>query len=418
MLLAVLVPAATAADGNIYLGGIRFEGNTRTRESVMRQEMRVRPGHWVRPADIEASRQAIMDLGLFQTVRAELEEGEEGQILVITVQEKIYTLPMPILDGDPQTHDVNYGLELRVDNLMGLNQRLRLIYEHEDSTDEASPRSDKYRIAYTYPRLLGTAYTVGLDTRLETEALNARDENDALGRYQRDRISVGLNTSRWLMPDGPSAGWRGNVGIGYTAHTYDHVSGVPGLFEDAKAVSLNAGLGFSEVHDHGYYRTGRAYGWGGSVGLPELGSDFAFTRHLFDLRVYHHLPEQNANLNWQLRIGFGDGEVFGGTAYSIGGFTTLRGHEDSIKGNAMALSNLEYHRPFDGDPALRGVVFLDLGNVYPEVIDMEPGDLEAGVGFGVRWRVQFLVDVTVAADVGYGVGPGTTVAYLGTSGTF
>lgn len=419
VVLLLFTAAVQAAGGEVYLGAIRFEGNDRTQEQIMLQEMRIRPGRWVTHADIEAARQAVMDLGLFQRVTSRLEEGEEGQILVITVKEKFYLLPMPILDGDPQTQDVNYGLELRADNLLGLNQRLRLIAEHEDSTSAVTPKRDAYRVAYHYPRLLGTPYTFDIDTRLVRENHNAEDEDgDIVGRYDRDVVGVSIHTSRWLKPEGPSAGWRGGVGINYTSRAYDYISGEPDFFRDGKAVSLSASMGFSEVHDHGYYLSGTAYGWNGNLGMPELGSDFSFTEHLFHLRLYHHIPEQNANVNWQLRIGFANGEAFGSKAFSIGGFTTLRGYERSMRGNAMALSNLEYHKQLDGWPSLRGIAFLDLGNTYDEVIDMEPGDLEAGVGFGVRWRVQFLVDVTVSADLAYGLGPGEAVAYLATSGTF
>jgi outer membrane protein assembly factor BamA len=153
------------------------------------------------------------------------------------------------------------------------------------------------------------------------------------------------------------------------------------------------------------------------VGSKWFGSDYDYTRHLFYYRVYNHF-ESAANLNWQLRLGFADGKPFDSFAYSIGGFSTLRGYQDSIKGNALALSNLEYHQQIDNWPTVRGVLFLDLGNAYETVGDMEPGDLEAGTGFGVRWRIQSLVDVTLSADVAYGIGPQEPVFYLMTTGTF
>ena len=37
----------------------------------------------------------------------------------------------------------------------------------------------------------------------------------------------------------------------------------------------------------------------------------------------------------QLRIGFADGRPFGNDAYSIGGFSTLRGYQHEIEGNAL-----------------------------------------------------------------------------------
>lgn len=418
LVLLLLSTMVGAAENDIYLSAIRFEGNEHTREEIMLQEMRVAPGQWVSQADINASRQAIMDLGLFQSVTAHLEQGEDGHILVITVKEKIYFLPIPILDGDPQSLDVDYGLELRADNLMGLNQRLRLIAQHKDSSSAVTPQQDTYRVTYQYPRVLGTPYAISLDTRLIQEDYNAADDQGHItGYYHRKVVSVDFRTSRWLVAEGPSFGWFGGTGIVYTSRAYDYRSGEPDVFHDGKAVRLAASLGYTKVHDHGYYMSGLAYGWNGNIDVPGL-SDFSATDHLFYLRLYHHIPEQDANVNWQLRMGLAKGEVFDGKAFSIGGFTTLRGYEHATYGNAMFLSNLEYHQSLERWPTVRGVVFLDLGNVYDELKDINPGKLEAGVGVGLRWHVQFLVDVTVSLDFGYGLGPGTTVGYLGTSGTF
>jgi hypothetical protein len=44
--------------------------------------------------------------------------------------------------------------------------------------------------------------------------------------------------------------------------------------------------------------------------------------------------------------------------------------------------------------------------------------LRAGTGVGVRWRIQSLVDVTLSADVAYGLDSEKPIFYLMTTGTF
>ena len=74
VLLLVLTPPALAVetgsgpDPKKIIKEIRFEGNKRTRPSVMLQEMRVQVGDVADPRQIERSRQAIQDLSLFKSV--------------------------------------------------------------------------------------------------------------------------------------------------------------------------------------------------------------------------------------------------------------------------------------------------------------------------------------------------------------
>lgn len=411
---------AFAEERSFYLSEVRFEGNRNTRDEVLLQEMALRPGTTISAGEIEEARQAVMDLGLFKSVRAELEETPIGTILTLRLEEKHFILPVPIVNGDPQTQNFEWGLELRMDNVAGLNQHLKARYLQEQSSDLEIPRRKEALFTYSYPRMFGSPYQFALSAARINEEFRVLDESyNVIGNFDRDTNQFSVNLSRWLNIDlgGPSRGWNGGLGLAIRQENYDQRSGPPGLRSDAQAVSLTTSLGRSEVHEHGYYNTGSAYGWGGEVGGPSLGSDFDFSRNLFYYRTYHHF-EGTKNLNWQFRVGLGHGEVFQTPAYSIGGFTTMRGYERSLRGNAYALSNLEYHQQIDDLPTVRGVAFLDLGNVYPSVSEMNPGDLEAGVGIGFRWRIQSLVNVTASADAGYGIGPGTWVFYLGTSGTF
>ena len=54
-----------------------------------------------------------------------------------------------------------------------------------------------------------------------------------------------------------------------------------------------------------------------------------------------------------------------------------------VGGNGLVLVNLDYRFPIFG--GLGGVVFADAGNVWADWRDLRAGDLELGLGAGVRY---------------------------------
>ena len=55
----------------------------------------------------------------------------------------------------------------------------------------------------------------------------------------------------------------------------------------------------------------------------------------------------------------------------------------AVGGNGLALVNLDYRFPIWG--ALGGVAFVDVGNVWADWRDVDPGEAKVGAGFGVRY---------------------------------
>ena len=154
------------------IGEIRFVGNKITRPEIFLQAMLVKVGDPANPEMIERSRQAIMDLSLFKSVTAGLLQEEGRTVLLITVKEKYYTLPIPKLNRDAD-NNFTLGAQLRMDNLAGLNQRLKITYETEkvDTSDDLTTTS---RLEYAYPRVRGTPYDIEFNvarTRLPSDTL-------------------------------------------------------------------------------------------------------------------------------------------------------------------------------------------------------------------------------------------------------
>jgi len=186
---------------------IRFMGNKHTQPQILLQEMVIKAGDLIDPERIERSRQAIMDLGLFKSVEAVLIPEVEGAALEITVSEKYYVIPLPRLDRSADG-DVSYGGQLTLDNLWGLNQKLKLLYKAESGCCDTSGTVSTYSLEYAYPRVAGTDYGLGMTL---THEATPKVDSDALGNvtseYEEGLDGFGVGLSHWLGHAGPSSGW-------------------------------------------------------------------------------------------------------------------------------------------------------------------------------------------------------------------
>jgi outer membrane protein assembly factor BamA len=398
---------------------IRFVGNKHTRPRTMLQEMLVKPGDPVNLDRIERSRQAIMDLGLFTKVKAELLPGPQGKILQISVDEKSYTLVLPVLSRNADG-DITYGARVRMDNLHGLNQTLDLQYKIKQVAEEDFKDEQESSVEYTYPRVMGSPYQFEFLAEHQVSQNNEREGN-ALARYDEKQSTLRLRVGRWFALRGPSHGWQASVGLLWRDIGRELISGTPGLLGEGTAVALLGGIGFTDVRDYLYNRAGTEYGYDVEIADEGLGADQAYTKHELYYRAYLPVLKRRpyTNLNVQLRMGAASRSLFGEEFFSVGGADSLRGHgRDDIKGNAYVLGNFEFLTPVFGQRLLRGVVFADVGNTYDSFSDIDLGDLESGVGVGLRWKIKTYVKLDVRVDAAYAPDTGDSKLYVGTNSTF
>lgn len=416
IIMCLVSSAVFAAEGNI--DEIRFSGNKVTRESVMRQEMLVKEGDPLNPVKIEHSRQAIMNLGLFKQVKSEILQEESANVLLITVEERFYILPLPLLDARLEEEELSYGIELRHDNLLGLNQRLKLTYEHKKSADGEIPTRKESGLNYAYPRILGSSQNLAITGNILREEKHELENDTVIGRYRLDTRGLAFRVSRWLGPDAISRGWLLGGGMGVIQQIYSRQHGTAETYNDSQALDLNGGLGYSAIEEYPYRREGAAYGAGLSVSLPDMGSDYSYNRLTLYHRNYHTLDLIDASLHTQIKLGVANGSSFGNPAFSVGGGDSLRGYEsDFVRGNALLQLNAEYHHHLSGYRQLRGVVFVDAGNSWPGGTEMD-GKLYPSTGLGLRWRVQSFVDLTLRIDAAYAVDTQETKLYASTRSSF
>ena len=401
---------------------IEFTGNRVTNPKILRYEILVKEGDIADPALIERSRQAIMDLGLFVSVDASVEQRDDGVVLHFVVKEKYYILPVPKLNRDDD-NNISLGAEISFDNLAGLNQQLKLRYETEDAPGLSGGKLETNTLSFNYPRMFGSPYAFGAaidQTHMPAEVVTG---TTVTSLYQLEAWTASLQLSRWLAPRGPSRGWQVGAGLVWRRNGYDYVSGVPtDTFQDGRAVGISVLGQFLDVHDYLFSRRGKEYGYVGEYGAPVLGSDTLYTRHELFYRRYILLEGRpHENLEYQGRLGLSSGDIFAGSgyAYSLGGSKTLRAYDTgSFLGNSFILFNLQYLRPFFDYYPLRGALFLDIGNAYPSNEKIDLGDLKWDVGIGLRLRLKSFVKIDLRVDVAYAYDTGEYKVFAGTKEIF
>lgn len=412
-------PGAFAESQSGIIDEIRFSGNKATKENVMRQEMLVREGDPVDMGKIEKSRQGIMNLGLFKRVDAEVLHEEGSNVLLITVEERFYILPLPLLDANLEEEAYSYGMEVRHDNLMGLNQRLKLGYVHKKSANSKTPMRKESKLDYSYPRIFGSTENLSVSGRVSREDLVVEENAMVTGTYTLDNRSLAFQVSRWLGPESISQGWILGGGMAVSQFVFSHQQGSANNLHNSQALEVNASLSYSAVEEYPYHREGSAYGFGLSASVPNADSDYSYNRLSFYHRNYHVLNVVDASIHTQVILGLANGSSFGAPAFNIGGGRSLRGYESSVlQGNALFQLNAEYHHHLSGYRQLRGVVFMDVGNTWAGAQDVNLGKFYSSVGLGMRWRVQSFVDTTLRIDVAYGVDSQETKLYAATSSSF
>ncbi len=387
---------------NTIIKSIGFEGNFVTKESLLLREMYIKEGDVLDFKKLEASVQGIMDLGLFKSVSYYISEdytqqkkaGDEVR-LVFLLEEKYYLLIIP--RARVNEDETNLGIQLRWDNIFGLNHQMRFLVE--DRGTEEGVSKQRQRIKYNYPNVNGSRFSLSFKMTNQNDV----DEDDIKSFINRKDQNLGVALFKWLNRRGRNKGWFAGVGFDYRFRENKILSG---LFEDDEfdAFVIELQYGFKNVHQYEYNRGGKEFGYNLDISHNSLGSDSEFFQHLLFYRSYYQFKSRPGdNLNVQTLLGYSTNDVMGDDAYTLGSNEGLRGYDSgSFEGNTKLLLNVEYLTPDRGYPALRYVYFVDIGNTYNDLTDVLHKNLNTGAGFGIRWKIKAFVKVDLRIDVGYG----------------
>ena len=147
----------------VYVRRINMKGNTRTRDEVLRREMRQFESAWFSAEQVRRSRERLQRLGFFEDVTIETPAVPGAADLVdvdVTVKERPSGNLMAGI-GYSQSDGILFNTSISQNNFLGTGKRVSFAFN--------SSRSDQlYRLAYTNPYYTVDGISRGFDLSYRT----------------------------------------------------------------------------------------------------------------------------------------------------------------------------------------------------------------------------------------------------------
>jgi outer membrane protein insertion porin family len=374
-----------------YVRRIQVSGNARTRDEVIRRELRQFEGAWFDSERIRISRERLGRLGFFTGVAIETLPVSDApdQIDLNVIVEEQPTGAFMIGLGFSSTENVVLNASLNQQNFLGTGTSLALEVNTGSTQRSLALRSvDPYftadgisrQIDASHRRLDAARLNLG-DYRLTTSALGLRfgipytevDRVQIGAAYERNELTLGANSPgpyrRYVDAFGPDS---------------DAVLATLGWSRDSRDSAIAPTRG---------YLMGANAEITTPLGALRYARTQAFAQWYYPLsRDYTIALSGDLARGWT--IGNGIYPIF--KNYYAGGIGSIRGFEGNsigeredglpVGGRTRLLFGSELLFPVPGtgaDRSLRMFTFLDIGSVFPDLPDL--ADLRASTGLGLNW---------------------------------
>ncbi len=401
------------AGEEIFVGRINIRGNTKTRDHIIRREIRLYPGEKYDGKKLRRSKQRIYDLGYFEDVFFDTSPTDRDNVkdLDLTVKET-------------KTGEFSFGGGYSsVDAFLGFVQIRQRNFDFMNFPTFTGGGQDfivrgelgsaraNYLLSWTDPWILGYPYLFGFDIYRDEQ----RKFSDAGYDYEEIRTGGALRLGKDLT-DQLSTGLKYSLERVEIGKIDERASQA---IRDEEGKNMLSRIQWSMTLDTRDNRHSPTKGWYSGFTLENAGGFIGGDRDFVKGYVhtsYHYSIIENVVL--QLRARGGMAESYSSTdkvpiyeRFFAGGATTIRGYEQrsvgprdpddnsfAVGGKAMAIGNAEVSFPLFRD-ILRGALFYDVGIVGADHSDIfELGDYKSGAGVGVRVRTPI---GPVRLDYGY-----------------
>ncbi len=367
---------------------ISVKGNIVTGEHVIRRELRFGKGEFVDAKKIAASRKRLYETGLFLRanieviplygVSPEYDNNNEDQPCHIEVS---VTEIAPWLLG----YGVNYntetylGVEGNIQNRNVLGSGRHLGFSFRLNRGGSNGRLF-FKLPYILKQHLRLEGAVFAERREEEDQFTedrlglTLQQRFKLNRYNLVALGYTLERRDTLTTGEPGTGNRlarrilGHLTLAYTLDSRDN------LLDASKGVFLSQSL---------------------QLGAKWMAGDFSFQRYFGRLNVYVPISTFLTSAS-SIRIGLAsglDGELVPGEKFFAGGGDSIRGlgYHKALPEGGEALFIINQELRFRLTETIGTVLFLDIGNAFPQPKDISPSNLREAIGIGLRYRTSFLL---------------------------
>ncbi|MGA7980848.1 MAG: outer membrane protein assembly factor BamA [Chromatiaceae bacterium] len=336
----------------VYVRRVNTKGNTRTRDEVLRREMRQMEAAWFSTELVKDSRERLQRLGYFDEVNIETPAvpGSADEVDVnVTVKEKASGNLLAGI-GYSQSQGLIFNTSVNQNNFLGTGKRIGFSFNN-------SSASTYYLLAYTNPY-----YTIdGISRGFQLSYRTTDYANLDTASYTTDVGTAGM-TFGFPITDTSRAGF----GI-----RYQYTKFKPGDSLIAADFVLNNGDVFNDYiltasytndsRDSAVFPTSGGFqNLVAEVSVP--GGDLEWYRLTYQHRRYIPLTSR-FTFSFNANLGYGDG--IGSTStlpffenFYAGGPRTVRGWKENTLGPRQAALGPGYNDPIGGNVRLVGSVEL------------------------------------------------------------
>ena len=367
----------------VYVERIEVQGNTKTRDKVIRREIPLLEGDLYSAKKVKEANRRIRNLGFFDEVNVTKKRGsEESQtVLDVEVAEKP-TGTFSIGAGYSSVDKLMAQGSLSQDNFMGYGIRLSL-------SGSFGSTSNTYSLGISDPHFLDTDWTLGGEIYKSEREYDEYDEHRTGGSIRAGhpvtRNSKAYLTYRYEQQE--------ILNIAATVDPND-----PWIYERQSTLSSITTEWIRNTTDF-YQDPTRGGVTKLSLEYAGLGGTEDFVKSKIDHRQFFPLfwgTVFSIHGETGYVVSTNDDEVPITEKFFLGGIRTLRGFKSRevgptdgngnyIGGEKMGYFNFEYLFPIYKDLGLKGVLFYDTGNAWTN----DEGyftDMRNSVGAEIRWQ--------------------------------
>jgi outer membrane protein insertion porin family len=385
----------------VYLGKINVLGNTKTRDKVVRRELRITEGELYNETRKRESLENVKRLGFFEEVNfnTKTPKGRLDLMDIDIVVKERNTGTLQAGAGYSSYYGAIINAQLSQTNLLGRGQSL-------SGSVDLSNKQSLFKLSFTEPYFLDTEWRTGADLYIQRRYLT---------EYSELRRGINLRVGH---PLAPYLETYVRYKLEHTELDLDPTYGDPVLFpvQTANGTTSSFTLTFEYDRRDDRFAPSKGVFASTSIEYAGVGGNIDYTKGFASARYYHKVIWDMVWRN-NLTYGFispnGSGKpVPFNELFLLGGANTLRGFNwysigrkkfsQTIYDQAVQSGNpnayFEAQRPFGGaqelyyqtefqfplitEAGIQGVIFYDVGEAEDNI---EFGSLRQDVGFGFRW---------------------------------
>jgi outer membrane protein insertion porin family len=421
----------------VYVRNIIISGNTRTRENVIRRELKLYPGDVFSRQKLIRSQREVWILNYFGNVVPDVLPVDDDNVdLEITVEEKS-SERANLNVGYTKEYGMTGGGGIEFMNFRGKGQRFMFSAStglsggssYNYSGGERS-KYNSFSLSFTDPMINDTPNLVGGSLFYSFRGASTQYY------YPIDLTVLGGSLMWGRRFRWPDDFFRGQWGIQITKKVYNGSQNDLNLYTGGLEQSVGVNISQTITRDSRdrpeFTFSGSRMIWNTTLSGGILGGNEDFHKHKLSLELYSPLVSKfvlvnsfNAGIIGKIGtkddarsiIPYDERFIMGGNGIPYGNM--LRGYDDNaigprsssgspIGGNSMLKFNTEIRFLLSENPVIYALAFAEMGNVWADKNMMEPFhlvrtgplNLKRAAGVGIRFFMPMIG--MLGFDIGYG----------------